>query len=455
MTRTLLALLLFSACSKDYDPALPDSSELGSPRGLRVTRVLTHFHSPYSNDACDKNGIVDGVLNATCLANLRNALCTNRVDFLFLSDHPSRMVDYEMNALLLLEGADSVISGPNGPYGNQMSGCSNGTRPVITVGFEGNIIALGMNKHIEATPVDRAATYGGEGSALSSRLKTEADALVVVPHTENKTIAWITDLNPDAIEIYNFHANLDPKIRHKDLGLPPFERIPWILAYLLDPWNTLNADFSFMSFLEVHPVYSQKWNELVTTGHKVTGLLGTDSHENVFKQKASDGERLDGHRRIARMMSNHVLVSTVSIDGVKAAIRAGRVFGVFEGLGSPVGMDFYAVAGATTVGVGGTLNLSGGSATITVQAPTLHASSPQDGDDPIIELQLKRLNTDGSETLLTSTRGTNLSYSASAAGAYRAEVRIQPNHLEGFLGDFSELKDKFYPWIIANPLYLQ
>jgi hypothetical protein len=382
-------------------------------------------------------------------------MCTNRVDFLFLSDHPSNMVNYEMSALLLLEGADTVISGPNGPYGNQMSGCSNGARPVITVGFEGNVIALGMNQHIEATAEDRSTVYGGQGGALSARLKTEADALVVVPHTENKTIAWITDLDPDAIEIYNFHANLDPKIRHKDLGLPPFEKIPWILAFLLDPWNALNADFSFMSFLEVHPIYAQKWNELVTAGHKVTGLLGTDSHENVFKQKASDGERLDGHRRISRMMSNHALVSTVSIDGVKAAIRAGRVFGVFEGLGSPVGMDYYAVAGATTAGVGETLNLGGGSATITVQVPTLHASSPQDGDDPVIELRLMRLNTDGSETLLTTSRGTNLTYSTSSAGAYRAEVHIQPNHLAGFLGDFSELKDKFYPWIIANPLYLQ
>jgi hypothetical protein len=366
------------------------------------------------------------------------------------------MADYEMSSLLLLQTGDATLSGPNGPYGNQMSGCTNGARPVLTVGFEGSVIALGMNQHIESTPEARHATYNAQGgNALSSRLKTEADALVVVPHTESKELPWIKDLNPDAIEIYNFHANLDPKIRHKDLGLPAFEKIPWILAYLIDPWNSLNADFSFMSFLEVHPIYSKKWNQLVTSGYPVTGVFGTDSHENVFKQRASDGERLDGHRRISRMMSNHVLVSTLSIDGVKAAIRSGRVFGVFEGLGSPVGMDFYAVSQSSTAGVGETLTLGAGSATFTIQAPRLHSNSPHDGDEPEIELYLKRLNTDGSESVLASSRGTTLTYSTSTLGAYRAEVQIKPNHLEGFLGDFSELKDKSYPWIIANPIYLQ
>src|SRR3954467_5686948 len=64
------SLVLVSAgCSKTpYDNALPDSGGLGSPRGYRVARVLTHLHSPYSYDACDRNGSPGGAVNQEWLS---------------------------------------------------------------------------------------------------------------------------------------------------------------------------------------------------------------------------------------------------------------------------------------------------------------------------------------------------------------------------------------------------
>ena len=41
-------------------------------------------------------------------------------------------------------------------------------------------------------------------------------------------------------------------------------------------------------------------------------------------------------------------------------------------------------------------------------------------------------------------------------GAYRAEVRIRPLHLHGYLGDYEHLADEEnYVWIYANPIYLE
>ena len=92
-----------------------------------------------------------------------------------------------------------------------------------------------MTQQLEsARPRETRSTPAAEPQ-LTEQLQSQADAVVVIPHTEGKTLATIQSENPDAIEIYNFHANVDPKIRHNDLGLPPFEDVPGMLTYLFDP----------------------------------------------------------------------------------------------------------------------------------------------------------------------------------------------------------------------------
>ncbi len=475
----LAASFLFSACSSHYENAdLPSSLELGSPRGYRISRTITHFHSPYSWDACDKNGRPGGVVNQECLQHLRDAMCRNRIDFLFLSDHPDAMAQYEFTDLLLHNpSTDELIykSGTSDPYVNKLKGCSNGQETNAMVGFESKLLGLGMAKHLTGTPDARGQAYGGEDNSLVTQIQdgSTVDGMVFVPHTEGWTIDKLLPLKPNGIEIYNVHANLDPKIRKTYLHLPPFEAIPSVITYLIDPMGSLTPDFMFAGFVIVHPIYLELWNQLVeargTTGVNPVGIGATDSHENVFKQKGSDGERLDAHRRLTRFMSNHVLVNSLDPELIKTALRQGRSWLVFEGFGTPVGMDFSAeLSGGAVSGVGETASLGGGSATLSVSMPTLHHLSPglrdpskvsglspvEPGRQPQMRIELKRVGTGGADEVVARSDGGSLSFQTTQAGAYRAEIYIRPRHLNELLRPFEDLSENEYHWIITNHIYL-
>jgi hypothetical protein len=227
------------------------------------------------------------------------------------------------------------------------------------------------------------------------------------------------------------------------------------LTYLIDPYGELHPDYAFVNFLEMFPVYFQTWDSLIYGGMHVAGFGGTDSHENVFSQIASDGDRLDSHRRVMRIMSNHLLVSNNDPDEIKQAMKAGRGWTVFEGLGSPVGMDFYAtLGGTTTVDLGKSGSLSGGSALITVKLPVLYKGSPQGKEVPVVRLRLKQVLPGGKDQVVASTTGKDLEFQTSSSGAYRAEVSIVPKHLRELLGPFSSSADQEFSWIITNHLYL-
>lgn len=475
-------MLLSGACTNPYrNPPLPSSGELGSPRGNRIARAITHFHSPYSWDACDKNGRPDGKLNAECMEHLRWAMCHNRIDYLAITDHPDAMAHYEFQDLLLYQSGDEIGYKVGAePYVNRMRNCSLGQETLAMVGFESRLLSMGMSKHLPGTPDVRGAAYGGGDFALREDLRITADAIVATPHTEQWTLADLKTLQPDAIEIYNIHANLDPKIRKRDLLLPPFETIPSVITYLIDPLGDLNPDFMFVGFVSVHPVYFQRWNGLAEEAvnnpgfPKVAGIGASDSHENVFKQTGSDGERLDAHRRLTRFMSNHVLVSSldtnsvVAADAVKASLRQGKGWLVFEGFGSPVGMDFSADRSGTVIGPGESVALGGGSATIEVRLPSLHALTPglrsaaevsglspiEPGRTPRFRVELKRVTTGGADTVVASSENSGITFSTSTPGAYRAEIFMTPLHLNELLRPFEDLAENEYRWIITNHLYL-
>lgn len=449
---------LLQGCSAPIpDSSLPNSTELGNPRGYRIVRTITHLHSPYSYDACDGNGFPNGVINAACLKDLRRALCVNRIDFTFLTDHPANMGNYSMQELLL-DGAapsrDELLTNAGAPYANRLGDCENAFAPTLLVGFEGTEMALGMTHHLETAPSDRLDWYARDSVELRNRLSTEVDALVVIPHTEGKTLEWIRSLTPDSLEIYNFHANLDPKIRERDLKIPPFKILPSLISYLIDPFHELVPDYAFLSFLEMNPIYFYKWNTLISEGMKITALGGTDSHQNVLPQIVSDGERMDSHRRLVRMMSNHFLVHSADSGEVKTAIKEGRGWLVFEGLGTPVGMDFLATTGATTIGVGETGAIQNSSATLSVKLPSLHTRSPHGDDSPIIRIRLKRVTSSGQDETVATSENAELQFTTAKEGAYRAEIAIVPKHLKKFLGDFDYQANREFPWITTNHLFL-
>lgn len=434
--------LFSTACNRVRPPhELPPSEELFSARGMRVARVLTHVHSPYSWDACDGQGLHDGIPDAECLKHFWDALCANRVDRAFLSDHPDAMANYPFEVLKAQVGAPPP--------------CENGHVATTAIGFEDRLMALGLRQHLELTPETRFETYKRETRATVERLSTEAGALVAIPHTESRSLELLRELRPDAIEVFNLHALLDFKIRGPSLGTAAYRPIPTLVGYFLDPFAELEPDLMFLFFLETFENYFQKWNALVASGINVTGLASTDAHENVMKQKLWDGERVDSFRRTTRLASNLVLTSTLDGDAIQDSLKSGRSVMAFEALGSPVGFDFVAVQAAdgAVIEMGSAARLGAGPVRLEVQAPKLHAlwSSKT---FPEIKLELWKVNKDGEAQRVASHDGSFV-YEAAETGAYRVHVTMVPRHLRAYLGDLAAEAERTFPWVISNMIRVE
>ncbi|MFN7951426.1 MAG: hypothetical protein U0610_06855 [bacterium] len=456
-TRLVLAatLLFAAACDpRTFPKDLPPSDELGSPRGYQIARSIIHLHSPFSHDACDNNGLPGGVVNESCYQDLRYAMCELHIDFANLTDHPAHMDEFEFPDLLLPRGGDVIEDGPFGPVANHVS-CDNGAAPILTVGFEDELMPYGMERHLAPDQPTRDQLYNDSSPATVSLLQGTAQAVAGIAHTESKPTDYLLGLGMDSIEIYNIHANLDPDIRQEFLGLPPLDGGLALLPYILNPTSVPVPDLSFLSYFVLSPIYFEKWNTLTAAGLHVTGTAGSDSHQNVLALTAPDGERMDQHRRLLKWISNHLLVSERSLDAEKDAARNERNFVVVEGLGSPVGYDFYATAGGNTVGMGDTGAFVPGDTTIHVPLPTLHPSAPGGGPADLVTIKLKRVLPGGLDELVATSDDAPLDFAATEPGAYRAEIWMVPNHLLPHLGPTPDAYLVPTPWILTNHLYLQ
>jgi len=446
--------LQISANSRDNRaPDSPSSPDLPkNSRGYFLTRAALHMHSPYSYDACTS------ISKDQCYADLRSSFCKNHLDFVALTDHPSHMTELEFPKLLLNEPEDELIfqDGQNSnPIANRMT-CSDGHKVLIMAGFESQMMALGMTQHIEPTPERRAEEYSKRSSGLSLRLKNEADAIVVMPHTEGKgkTPEKLSNLSLDAIEIYNLHANISPKIRADELGLTYFSGLIDLLVYWVDPFGEQQADLAFLSFMTVRDVYAHKWDALISQGQHLTGIGGNDAHQSLFPGKAKDGDKIDSYRRLSRWVANDLLVKDLTVSEFKNALRKGRSWVTFEGLGSPVDFDFFVETPSQTLELGDTVYLSDQTTILHAQMPTLHHSSPQSGVSPKITLKLIYVDVQGNESVIESTDNSAIRHEIKSPGAYRVEVDIIPRHLKRFVGYQKQITERAFKWIISNHIYV-
>jgi hypothetical protein len=451
----VLALTALAGCSRPaWNRELPSSESLGQPRGFRIARTVLHLHSPYSYDACDKKGLEGGVVNEACLGDLRSALCMDRIDAAFLSDHPNHMADYAFSDLLLSRGTDRVVTGASGSLSNLISGCANGHEPLVSVGFESRLMTLGMDHHAPGDVQTRGSLYTSETNAAVTQIRSDTGGLVMIPHTESRSVSLIETLDPDGVEIYNFHANMDPKIRKASLGLPQFDNVMDILPYWIDPYHQEEPDLAILAFYQVSDVYARIWNQLLSDGKKYTGFAGNDSHQNTLPYKASDGERLDSHRRLMRWFTNHFLVAGLGLEAIRSAIQAGRGWMVAEGLGTPVGADFYAQAGGTSVSVGGTGSFVAGNTRIYSPLPALHSSSPQGKVKPIVIQRLRKVSAPDQAPIVATVVNRDLDYAVDQSGIYRLEISIVPLHLAPWADIDLDKTEQEFLWIVTNPIYL-
>ena len=430
------------ACSprppKDGLPSLKDTVPV---RGKTWYRIQTHLHGPYSYDSCDDHGLnPDGTVNRECEQALKEGLCANHIDLAFLTDHVHNLASAKYSDLLLREPGESAILNARGREIGTEIPCPDQTKTRILPGVETETLTLGIED-------------------LPARTKGRPD-LIGYPHTESKTIEEMLAFKPDFIEIFNLHALVHPLIRKNDLHVNRFGPMLSILKYLYDPFHFFDPDFLLLDFLELNPVYFEKWAALLTRNIRATALGGIDSHQNLLKQIGPDGYRIDAHRRMLRFLSNFVLSEGIDPQSVKRAIREGRVQVVFEVLGTPEHFDFHARSTLDPThprvaemggGIGSALKPE-----LSVEVPRLRGDSAKldPTRNPDIFTDLIRLDPNGNETTVVRHQTSDFTYPHPDPGYYRVQTWIQPRHLHG-IRPWGGPVDQPYIWLVSNPIRIE
>jgi hypothetical protein len=435
---------------------LAPSSEMGARRGLEPARGIIHLHSPFSHDACDGQPRVDeiGPIDEACLADLRAGLCATRIDFAALTDHDATMADEEFADLFLTRGDDQLVMVDGAPVASRLA-CDGGGQVLLTVGGENPLMPIMLDRHVAGSIEERHAIYDGDDPAAVAAFR-EAGATVWIPHTEQRTAAELEPLAPDGIEVYQLHANLDPDIREEYLGLDRAGAISAAIEFADLADDGPIPDLALLSFLSENRPSLAVWDELLAGGHRVAGSGGSDAHQNALPIMLRDGERGDSYRRVMRWFSNVVLVADRGDPvGIEEAVRAGRMFVVFELMGTPAGLDVRAdVPGQDPVELGGTVP-AGAGATLEVEVPAVLDLDPV-LPAPTITARVVHVPPGGEPAVVAEGAGPSLSAPLDGPGAYRVEIHIAPDHLGPYLGSLGPAyAEQTLPWVYASPIYVE
>lgn len=414
------------------------ASELPQLRDWMIRRGIIHCHSPYSHDACDDEGVVDGVRNEECFQDLRDGMCQTGQDFVFLTDHDDYLVDFEFPDTLQYAPGDVLIERGGLPVANRVQ-CGDGSEVIVAAGLEEAMMPIGLEHHLGDTPAERKAAYGEATPEAAQALK-DAGALVFIQHTEGWSISTILSLPLDGIEIFNLHQCL-----MMNFGAA----LEMLVALEEDPDSIPIPELGIISVFVENHWDLERW-ALAALERPTPGIVATDVHRNTFPGATYDGERIDSYRRMMHWFSNYALVPQGELDDkiLKEAIGAGRTYGAFDYLGYPVGFDFHAEAGGTIYEMGD--NPPDGAELIVV-LPEVYKLDPE-VTPPAVTGHILKAKDDGTWEEVESGDG-DLTYTA-GPGVYRAEVRSTPLHLKEWLGSDSRKWLVEYVWIYSNPIYV-
>ena len=437
----------------DWDKSQPDISAQ-SVGGFRELRTIAHLHSHWSHDACDGDPQPGGVPDEECLQDLRDGLCTTRIDVAFLSDHPTHATETDYATLLLLRDGDEPVPGPSGEnVANRMT-CPDGHRVLLLPGVEsGDMMPFALDAHVD----------GGYGPMTADQYDkvTEAGGVKWVAHTETRDIAQLAAVGVEGIELYQLHANLAPDLREDYLGLDPFGFLgdvgPFFFAESHGIDDPPHPDLAPLGFLLLNDPSIVALETLGLDGRiGVTG--GTDAHQNVFPADAGDFERIDSYRRMMRWFNNRLRVELAPGDDpspaqVEAALREARSYIAFEVFGTPVGFQLR-VEGSGTAELGGEIPWAS-DLEIVATPPTLDPRSPRADIDPVVTTRIYFADATGRMLLAEAEGDAPLRASIPGPGVVRAEVWIQPTHLAPYLGELAaDYSQRVVPWLQTGGIFV-
>lgn len=445
LTVALLPLLAIGQASKDErDLAAFDAAAVVGQR--RWLRTLIHVHSVQSHDACDGKPSIDGQINGPCLTDFRAALCRNHHDVVFLTEHRDSMARVDFSDVAQVRGDDEPIVRHGVVVGSRQH-CPDGHVVNLFTGAENKLMPLGLLRHPDTGGANLESFYNQDTPAAVKSFR-DAGALVAVNHAERRTYDNIATLQPDALELYNPHANLS-RVWRQPRSWSLIKQLTSFFVLLAD--RRLEADQAFMIFFREDEETLTKWARLVQSRH-VTGIFGTDAHQNVLPILSARGERVDAYHSNCGWFSNFVQVDgETTRESVMDAVKRGRVYTAFEIFGTPRGFRFEGEAAGKKFRMGDIAPISAG--------VRLHAALPHldelrsSGTSGAITLKILRATAGGWVAVATSSSG-DIDFVVTQPGPYRAEVRMKLPHLKGFLaGETSLIRD--VPWVYSNPIYVQ
>ena len=430
---------------------MPATSELGLRRGRAIARSIIHLHSPLSHDACDGEGWVDGELaDPDCLQHLRDSLCALRIDAAMLTDHAPHVNEADFMRALWIADGDEPILVDDVPVANRMA-CADGHRVLIQVGSENRLMPIGLERHPgDSTDPEVLNTLYDSDDVDAIAAFRDAGALVWIAHTEEKDVDYLRGLNLDGLELYNLHADVDPRSRQEFLGIEDPGGFLGTLLGFTRPALDLTGDLAVMTFLSRQAVTLGKWDTLLAEGRRIAGSGGCDAHENAFPMPLLDGERADSYRRMMSWITNHVLVDEVSPEGIQEGLDTGRLYVVHEVFGTPMGFDFVATDGTDEYDMGDAAPLG---VMIEASMPALPEGFPND-PAPTLSLHLLRSEAGGAVEVASTTEAT-LSFAADQPGAYRVEVRMVPEHARPYVAAVADELIREQTWVYSNPIFVE
>lgn len=424
--------------------APPSTQGMTSPSGLRWLRGVIHMHSSHSHDACDGDPRPNGVPNKPCLEQLRTALCKVKMDYILLTDHPTHFNEISFEEALLFEeeeGDVKIFNEQEELVGNQIT-CPNGDTVLVAPGSEGELMPVLLQRR----PTDDRF-YGDRSPESVIGLK-EAGALVLHAHTEQRTFEELWPLGLDGFEIYNLHANVNPR------GPQLRQVLPDMSLLINSGIDGPHPDLSLLAILLESDIALSIWDQFIA--HRATlGFAGSDIHQNLPPLfETHDGERLDSYRRLMTWFSNYVLVTEKSLAGVRDALSLGRLAVVFHLLGEPYGLDF-------SLSDESGQRLEMGSETRFTEGLRLNFTPPLPPEGSSLSARVLRINSSTPDRLsevnsiIVYEGSTQASIEISEPGAYRLEVRLTPEHLRRELGELADRFIKPMIWIYTNPIYIR
>ncbi|MFT7624950.1 MAG: hypothetical protein ACI9WU_004141 [Myxococcota bacterium] len=434
---------------------LPATSALGQDGDLRPLRTIIHAHSIYSHDACDGEPVLkNGEPNEECLASFREALCTDHIDVMMLTEHTSRASQSHFEELFLHRAGDEWVE-EDGIKVASVIICEDGHRAHIMPGLEGGsgeISPLGLTGHpVEPTGDDFSAVgaaYGDASPEGVAKLRAK-NAVTTAIHLESQPKDWLATADLDALEIGNLHALVAPDLRAL-IGLDPDGPVVAFTEWLFAE-DGRAPDLVFLEFHERLQAYMGWWDDLLQKRF-ITGFAGNDVHQNVLPLQMPDGDRVDSYRRMMKWYVNHLMVPELTPQAIRGAIKRGSLYMVFEIMGSPREFVFHAQSDDTVWRSGDTVPKSAREAGLRLVAPAPPAIIGEASVAPQVAMRLFRITADSSEVVADVEGG--LDFTVTEPGRYRLEVFATPTHLANYLGDRGELVREL-PWIYTNPIEVE